>query len=144
MEQAKYKLDILIMEWLNRIHSFLTDKEKVKNELYWIKKVWYILLFILSTIYVGYNFDMLVTQSFIYQFNGNSLIFILWVILLFFPLFNSIEGYGFKFNKEREEQEEQTHRIKFLRNEILKENSVPEVDKLEKQYETIIKENKHE
>lgn len=132
------------MEWLNRIHSFLTDKEKVKNELYWIKKVWYILLFILSTIYVGYNFDMLVTQSFIYQFNGNSLIFILWVILLFFPLFNSIEGYGFKFNKEREEQEEQTHRIKFLRNEILKENSVPEVDKLEKQYETIIKENKHE
>lgn len=132
------------MEWLNRIHSFITDKEKVKNELYWIKKIWYILLLILSTIYVVYNFDMLVTQSFIYQFNGNCLIFILWIILLFFPLFNSIEGYGFKFNKEREEQEEQTHRIKFLRNEILKENSVPEVDKLEKQYETIIKENKHE
>lgn len=132
------------MKRLKKFHNFLTDKEKVKNELYWIKKIWYILLFILSTIYVGYNFDMLVTQSFIYQFNGNSLIFILWVILLFFPLFNSIEGYGFKFNKEREEQEEQTHRIKFLRNEILKENSVPEVDKLEKQYETIIKENKHE
>ena len=109
---------------LKNIHNFLTDKEKVKNELYWIKKVWYILLLILSTIYVGYNFDMLVTQSFICQFNGNSLIFILWIILLFFPLFNSIEGYGFKFNKEREEQEEQTHRIKFLRNEILKENYV--------------------
>lgn len=129
------------MEWLNRIHSFLTDKEKVKNELYWIKKIWYILLLILSTIYVVYNFDMLVTQSFIYQFNGNSLIFILWIILLFFPLFNSIEGYGFKFNKE---QEEQTHKIKFLSNEIVEGNSVPKVDELAKQYEAIIKENKHE
>ena len=129
------------MEWLNRIHSFLTDKEKVKNELYWIKKILYILLLILSTIYVVYNFDMLVTQSFIYQFNGNSLIFILWIILLFFPLFNSIEGYGFKFNKE---QEEQTHKIKFLSNEIVEGNSVPKVDELAKQYEAIIKENKHE
>lgn len=132
------------MEWLKKIHNFLTDQEKVKNELYWIKKSWYILLLTLSTIYVGYHFDMLVTQSFSCQFNGNSLIFILWIILLFFPLFDSIEGYGFKFSKERKEQEEQTLKIKFLRDEILKENSVPKVDELEKQYRTIIKGNKDE
>lgn len=132
------------MELLKKIHNFLIDKEKVKNELYWLKKAWYILLLTLSTIYVGYNFDMLVNQCFIYQFNGNSLIFILWIILLFFPLFNSIEGYGFKFNKEREQQEEQTLKIKILRDEILKENYAPEVDELEKQYETIIKGNKDE
>ena len=59
-------------------------------------------------------------------------------------LFNSIEGYGFKFSKEREEQEEQTLKIKVLRDEILKDNTIPEINELEEQLETIIKENKDE
>lgn len=132
------------MEWLKNVHNFLTNREKVKAELYWIKKFWYILLLILSTIYIGYNFDTLVIQSFICQFNGNSLIFILWLVLLFLPLINSIEGYGFKFSKEREEQEKQTLEIKVLRDNILKENSVPKIEELEDQLETIIKGNKDE
>lgn len=130
-----------VMVWLKKIHSFLTDAEKVKNEIFWIKKVWYILLLILSSIYVCDNFEILITQSFVRQFNGNSLIFILWLILLFFPLFNSIEWYGFKFSKEREAQEEQTLKIKVLRDGILKENSIHKVDELEKKFEAIIKEN---
>lgn len=132
------------MEWLKKIHSFLIDREKVKLELYWIKKARYILLLALSTIYVSCNFNTLVTQCFVCQFNGNSLIFILWLILLFLPLFNSIEGYGFKFSKEREEQEKQTLEIKVLRDNILKENSVPKIEELEDQLETIINENKDE
>lgn len=134
-----------MMEWLKIIHNFLLDKSKVESELYWIKKIWYILLLVLSSIYVYYNFNTLVNQCFICKFNGNSLIFILWLFLLFFPLFNSIEGYGFKFSKEKEEQEEQTVKIKVLRDEILKENSIPEIEELEEQLETIlIKDNKDE
>ena len=132
------------MEWLKKTHDFLIDREKVKLELYWIKKAWYILLLALSSIYVCCNFNTLATQCFVCQFNGNSLIFILWLILLFLPLFNSIEGYGFKFSKEREEQEEQTLRIKVLRDGILKENTTREINELEEQLETIIKENKDE
>ena len=132
------------MEWLKKIHYFLIDREKVKLELYWIKKAWYILLLALSTIYVCCNFNTLATQCFVCQFNGNSLIFILWLILLCLPLFNSIEGYGFKFSKEREEQEEQTLRIKVLRDEILKENTTREINELEEQFETIIKGSKDE
>lgn len=132
------------MKWLRIIHNFLTDREKVKSELFWIKRAWYILLLILSTIYVVCNFELLVTQCFMCQFNGNSLIFIVWLVLLFLPLFNSIEGYGFKFSKEREEQEEQTLKIKVLRDEILKESAIPEINELEEQLETIIKENKNE
>ncbi len=132
------------MEWLKKIHDFLIDREKVKLELFWIKKVWYITLLALSTIYVICNFNMIVTQCFVCQFNGNSLIFILWLVLLFLPLFNSIEGYGFKFSKEREEQEEQTLKIKVLRDEILKDNTIPKINELEEQLETIIKENKDE
>lgn len=132
------------MEWLKKTHDFLIDREKVKLELYWIKKAWYILLLALSSIYVCCNFNTLATQCFVCQFNGNSLIFILWLILLFLPLFNSIEGYGFKFSKEREEQEEQTLRIKVLRDEILKENTTREINELEEQFETIIKGSKDE
>ena len=132
------------MEWLKKIHDFLIDREKVKLELFWIKKVWYITLLALSTIYVICNFNMIVTQCFVCQFNGNSLIFILWLVLLFLPLFNSIEGYGFKFSKEREEQEEQTLKIKVLRDEIRKDNTIPKINELEEQLETIIKENKDE
>ena len=132
------------MGWLKKTHDFLIDREKVKLELYWIKKAWYILLLALSSIYVCCNFNTLVTQCFVCQFNGNSLIFILWLILLFLPLFNSIEGYGFKFSKEREEQEEQTLRIKVLRDEILKENTTREINELEEQFETIIKGSKDE
>ena len=132
------------MKWLRIIHNFLTDREKVKSELFWIKRAWYILLLILSTIYVVHNFELLVTQCFMCQFNGNSLIFILWLVLLFLPLFNSIEGYGFKFSKEREEQEEQTLKIKVLRDEILKESAIPEINELEEQLETIIEENNNE
>ena len=132
------------MEWLKKIHDFLIDREKVKLELSKKKKVWYITLLALSTIYVICNFNTLVTQCFVCQFNGNSLIFILWLVLLFLPLFNSIEGYGFKFSKEREEQEEQTLKIKVLRDEILKDNTIPKINELEEQLETIIKENKDE
>ena len=132
------------MEWLKKTHDFLIDREKVKLELYWIKKAWYILLLVLSSIYVCCNFNILATQCFVCQFNGNNLIFILWLILLFLPLFNSIEGYGFKFSKEREEQEEQTLRIKVLRDEILKENTTREINELEEQFETIIKGSKDE
>lgn len=132
------------MELLKKVHDFLTNREKVKSELFWIKKLWYILLLILSTLYVIHNFELLVTRCFICQFNGNSLIFILWIVLLLLPLFNSIEGYGFKFSREREEQEEQTLKIKVLRDEILKENSIPDIEELEERLETITKDEKDE
>ena len=132
------------MEWLKKIHNYLLNKERIKSELYWIRKVWYILLLILTTIYVCSNFNKFVNQCFICRLDGNSLIFILWLILLLLPLLNSIEGYGFKFNKEQEEREEQTLKIKFLRDEILKENSIPKISELEEKLETIINDTKDE
>ena len=118
----------------------------MKSELYWVKKVWYVLLLASFTIYVVLNFDTLKTQCFICQFDGNCLIFISWIILLIIPLFSSIEGYGIKLNKEREEQEEQTVKIKLLRDEILNENSIPNIRELEESLENIrnIKDKKDE
>lgn len=62
-------------------------------------KWWYLILLILSTIYVLHN------KSDIYQlkeFNAMNLIFILWLILLILPLFSEIEFFGIKLKKEVE------------------------------------------
>ena len=129
---------------MKKIHSFLTDREKVKSELYWIRKVWYVLLLVLSTVYVGCNFCQLMKQNIITQFDGNSLIFILWIILLFLPLFNSIEGYGFKFSKELEEQEKQTIQLQLLRDNIVNEDKIASKEDIEKMFDTINQKDKNE
>ena len=129
------------MKWLKKIHDFLIDKGKVKAELFWIKKVWYILLLILSSIYVYNNFEQLAEQCFICLFNGNSLIFILWIILLFIPLFDSIEGYGFKFNKE---QDELGMEIKDIGNRVQNQENYANMEELRSQFEDITKELKNE
>ena len=120
-----------------KIQDFLTNKEKVKSSLYWMRKIWYVLLLVLSSVYVGVNFCQLVTQNYITQLNGNSLIFILWLILLVLPLFNSIEGYGFKLSKEREEQERQTMQIQLLQDDLAKHFKPISKEELEEMFNSV-------
>ena len=120
-----------------KTHDFLSNKEKVKSGLYWMRKVWYVLLLVLSSVYVGLNFCQLVTQSYITQLNGNSLIFILWLILLVLPLFNSIEGYGFKLSKEREEQERQTMQIQLLQDDLTKHFKPISKEELDEMFKSV-------
>ncbi len=122
-----------------KTQDFLTNKEKVKSGLYWMRKVWYVLLLVLSSVYVGVNFCQLVTQSYITQLNGNSLIFILWLILLVLPLFNSIEGYGFKLSKEREEQERQTMQIQLLQDDLAKNFKPISKEELDEMFKSVKK-----
>ena len=62
-------------------------------------KIWYILLLILSTVYVFVN------RQEIYSFkelNSINLVFILWLLLLMLPLFSEMEFFGIKLKKEVE------------------------------------------
>ena len=120
-----------------KIQDFLTNKEKVKLGLYWMRKVWYVLLLVLSSVYVGCNFCQFVTQSFITKLDGNSLIFILWLILLILPLFNSIEGYGFKLSKDREEQERQTMQIQLLQDDLAKHFKPISKEELDEMFKSV-------
>ncbi len=99
----------------------------------------YIILLIVSSIYVLTNFEHIATQCFACKFDGNSLIFILWLLLLIMPLINSIEGYGFKFSKEQERQDEITHKIRILKDDVVKQRDLNLTD-LEQQLENIQKE----
>ena len=131
------------MNIFSKIYKFLYDLNKVESELHWIRKGWYIIL-IFSSMYVLKNFDTFVTQCFICKFDGNSLIFVLWLLLLIMPLINSIEGYGFKFNKEQAKQDEITHKIKILKEDIIKQNNHPDLAELENQLKDIQKEYTNE
>ena len=132
------------MNTFSKIYKFLYDLNKVESELHWIRKGWYIILLIFSSMYVLKNFDTFVTQCFICKFDGNSLIFVLWLLLLIMPLINSIEGYGFKFNKEQAKQDEITHKIKILKEDIIKQNNHPDLAELENQLKDIQKEYTNE
>ena len=132
------------MNIFSKIYKFLYDLNKVESELHWIRKGWYIILLIFSSMYVLKNFDTFVTQCFICKFDGNSLIFVLWLLLLIMPLINSIEGYGFKFNKEQAKQDELTHKIKILKEDIIKQNNHPDLAELENQLKDIQKEYTNE
>ena len=132
------------MNIFSKIYKFLYDLNKVESELHWIRKGWYIILLIFSSMYVLKNFDTFVTQCFICKFDGNSLIFVLWLLLLIMPLINSIEGYGFKFNKEQAKQDEITHKIKILKEDIIEQNNHPDLAELENQLKDIQKEYTNE
>ena len=132
------------MNIFSKIYKFLYDLNKVESELHWIRKGWYIILLIFSSMYVLKNFDTFVTQCFICKFDGNSLIFVLWLLLLIMPLINSIEGYGFKLNKEQAKQDEITHKVKLLRDDVIKQSDTLDPTELEKQLKDIQKEHTNE
>ena len=132
------------MNIIKRIHDFLINCDKVKAELYWIKKLWYIILLVLSTKYVITNFTTLINQCFGCHFNGNSIIFILWIILLILPLIDSIEGYGFKFNKEKSDRERQTKELHDLSDELVNRDNYSNIAELNSLLRNLRKENKDE
>ena len=56
------------------------------------------------TIYVFKNFDTIRDFTFFCDFDGDNLIFVLWLILLVFPLFDSFEGFGISLNRRKQEE----------------------------------------
>ena len=86
---------------LNMVHSFTTDVERVELELSWIRKLWYVIVLIVTSIYVFINFSELVNFTFFNQFNGRNLIFLLWLVLILIPLLDNFEGFGIRFNTHK-------------------------------------------
>ena len=67
---------------------------------------WYMLVFFATTIYVLVNFKICIDLSFTEDFNGNNLIFLFWLVLIIFPMFDSFEGFGISIKKRKQNKEE--------------------------------------
>lgn len=116
--------------------------EKIKN---WFSKslqiIWYCILLLASSIYVGFNMSALLNDSILKDFRGEHIIFILWFVLLIFPLFDTFEGFGFKIGKAKKEQMESE--LNELYKKVLTKEDIKLVD-LEGDFKRIQKKDEEE
>lgn len=94
------------------LHSGLKElKNKLKaigsNFRYKLVDYWFILILTLSTVFVFYHFKECIALSFTEDFNGMNLIFLFWLALLIFPMFESFEGFGISIKKRKYEKEKE-------------------------------------
>lgn len=69
---------------------------------------WYVLVFIAATIFVLIHFKECIDLSFTDDFNGMNLIFLFWLALLIFPMFESFEGFGISIKKRKLDKEKES------------------------------------
>lgn len=124
---------------LNQLLMFLRDREGHTRDLYWIRKLWYIILLIVLTVYVLINFKTLANHLLISQFDGKSLLFILWILLLLIPNISTIEGYGFKFIKEQESQD-----LRSMTKDVILNEHSRTITELLKKLKQVENESRHE
>ncbi len=74
-----------------------------KRFIRWIKlhiyEIMYILLLALLSAYILINWEMCVTMTFFEQFDGNNILFLIWIVLLILPFYD-VEAKGWKFRKK--------------------------------------------
>ena len=115
------------MKFFRRVHDFLIDRERLDLELNWITKLWYIVLLVSSSIFVINDFPDIVTESILKQIDGRVLIFILWLVLLILPLFESFEGFGVRVKRSRADQKQLSEDIVNMTNKLI-DNKVKPID----------------
>ena len=94
------------------LHSGLKNlKDRLKtfglNFRYKLVDYWFGLILTLSTVFVFYHFKECIELSFTEDFNGMNLIFLFWLALLIFPMFESFEGFGISIKKRKFEKEKE-------------------------------------
>ena len=94
-------------------------------ELNWIPKGWYLILLLSTTIYVICNYNDMAEVSLLKRIDIKSLIFILWLVLLVLPLFESFEGFGVRVSRNRTDQKQLTEDIKNMTNQLIGDKIKP-------------------
>ena len=98
---------------------------------YWILRLWYLIVLMASTWYVISNFDSIRDFSFFDKFNGDNLIFILWLVMIILPLFDSLEGFGVSVKRRR--NDELTEKISEQADKAINAQNIPTIEELEGQ-----------
>jgi hypothetical protein len=106
---------------ISKLFSLLLDDEKFKNKSFCIKRCWYVFLLLVSTIFILCNFKDVLNFTFFSEFDGKNLIFLLWLILLIIPLFDSFEGFGVKISRQ---EQVQAKKSKDVTNDLMNRLSV--------------------
>lgn len=84
---------------------------KVRNRLV---DYWYVLVLFVTTIYVMANFKSCIELHFTEEFDGKNLIFLFWLALIIFPMFDGFEGFGVSIKKRKQEKKEASLTSEYL------------------------------
>lgn len=84
-------------------------KESLKN--YFETKTWHFILLVASSVYVFISWNSI--QSFD-SLDANSLIFVIWIMLLLYPLFSEMEMFGIRLKRVVDEVKDRVEKI-FMR-----------------------------
>ena len=107
-----------------------------KSLIKWIKlriyEILYIVLLAILSSYILINWEICVTMTFFEQFDGNNILFLIWIVLLILPFYD-VEAKGWKFRKkgiedtrklfENAESNFMQERINNLRDSMQSQNS---------------------
>lgn len=93
-----------MMKWFQQIGEYIK-----KNKAVVMHTMWYLILLILGSIYVWHNRFRI---DDITKLDARSVIFLLWLILLFYPLFSELEIGSVKLKKQIKKIEEDQSEIK--------------------------------
>lgn len=74
---------------------------------------WYVIVFVAATIFVSIHFKECIDLAFTDEFNGMNLIFLFWLALLIFPMFESFEGFGISIKKRKLDKEKESVTAEF-------------------------------
>lgn len=74
-----------------------------KKFIRWIKlhiyEIMYILLLVLLSSYILFNWEICVKMTFFEQFDGNNILFLIWIVLIILPFYD-VEAKGWKFRRK--------------------------------------------
>lgn len=94
---------------LVRSSAGVQKQEKMRK----LKKLWFarytvfhIITFVCLTFYVFVNWEKCVSMQFFSQFNGNNILFLVWISLIFLIIYD-VEGKGVKIAKRKQEEDRQ-------------------------------------
>ncbi len=69
----------------------------------WVKlriyEILYILLLIVLSSYIVVNWEKCIAMKFFEQFDGNNILFLIWIVLLILPFYD-VEAKGWKFRRK--------------------------------------------
>lgn len=79
-------------------------KNIFKRFIVWIRlriyEILYMILLMILSIYIIINWKTCITMKFFEQFDGNNILFLVWIVLLIL-LFYDVEAEGWKFHRKR-------------------------------------------
>lgn len=119
------------------IHSSTNAQKQEKQ--YKLKKLWpirygifHLIIFVCLTGYVLLNWEKCISMQFFLQFDGNNILFLVWIILIFLTIYE-VEGKGIKIAKHKKEEVQQNlsdANLKYKLDAMLEQikSSNPDVD----------------